>query len=119
MKTRMIKFILTGMFSGILFIANAQQKNAPPETHSFTAKEAVDYSMSHAVQVKNALLDIKIQEQTNKGYTAQALPQISGNVSLTDYLSIATQLIPAEFTGGAPGTYIPIKFGTKYNGNYG
>jgi len=98
---------------------SAQQKNTPPEIHSFTAKEAVDYSMSHAVQVKNALLDIKIQEQTNKGITAMALPQINGNVSLTDYLSIATQLIPAEFTGGAPGTYIPIKFGTKYSGTYG
>jgi outer membrane protein TolC len=115
----MIKFILTAMCFGIFFIANAQQKNAPAQIHSFTAKEAVDYAMSNAVQVKNALLDIKIQEQTNKGYTAQALPQISGSVAVTDFLSIATQLIPAEFTGGAPGTYIPIKFGTKYNGTYG
>ncbi|HEY5461829.1 MAG TPA: TolC family protein [Hanamia sp.] len=119
MKTRMIKFIVTGMCSCIFFIANAQQKDNQPQTFSFTAKEAVDYAMKNAVQVKNALLDIKIQEQTNKGYTAEALPQINGNVSLTDYLSIATQLIPAEFTGGPPGTYIPIKFGTKYSGNYG
>ncbi|HET7116900.1 MAG TPA: TolC family protein [Hanamia sp.] len=119
MKTRMIKLIITVICSGIFFIANAQQKDTLPQTFSFTAKEAVDYAMSHAVQVKNALLDIKIQEQTNKGYTAQALPQISGSVSLTDFLSIATQLIPAEFTGGTPGTYIPIKFGTKYNGTYG
>ena len=119
MKTRFMKFILIAMFSGIFFIANAQQKNTPPGIHSFTAKEAVDYAMKNAVQVKNALLDIKIQEQTNKGITAMALPQINGSVSLTDYLSIATQLIPAEFTGGAPGTYIPIKFGTKYSGNYG
>lgn len=119
MKTRMIKFIVTVMCSGIFFIANAQQQNSPPQIHSFTAKEAVDYAMSHAVQVKNALLDIKIQEQTNKGITAEALPHINGTVSLTDYLSIATQLIPAEFTGGPPGTYIPIKFGTKYSGNYG
>ncbi len=119
MKTRMIKFILTGMCCGIFFFANAQQKDITSQTHSFTAKEAVDYAMSHAVQVKNALLDIKIQEQTNKGITAAALPHINGNVSLTDYLSIATQLIPAEFTGGPAGTYIPIKFGTKYSGNYG
>jgi outer membrane protein TolC len=101
------------------FLSKAQQKQTQPETLSFTAKEAVDYAMSNAVQVKNAFLDIKIQEQTNKGYTAQALPQISGSVSLIDNLSIATQLIPSEFTGGPPGTYIPIKFGTKYNGTYG
>ncbi|MEO6844918.1 MAG: TolC family protein [Ginsengibacter sp.] len=119
MKTRVKRFILMTMLGGVCFTANAQQKDTPPGIHSFTAKEAVDYAMSHAAQVKNALLDIKIQEQTNKGYTAQALPQISGSVALTDFLSIATQLIPAEFTGGTPGTYIPIKFGTKYNGTYG
>jgi outer membrane protein TolC len=119
MKTKLIKFISALMLNSILIAAQAQQKNTTPETHSFTAKEAVDYSLQHAVQVKNAMLDIKIQEQTNKGITAAALPQISGNVGLTDFLSIATQLIPAEFTGGAPGTYIPIKFGTKYNGTYG
>ena len=119
MKTRFAGFILMALLGGVCSTVNAQQKNTPPGIHSFTAKEAVDYSMSHAVQVKNALLDIKIQEQTNKGITAMALPQINGNVSVTDYLSIATQLIPAEFTGGAPGTYIPIKFGTKYSGTYG
>ena len=84
MKTRLVKFILAGMFSSICFVTNAQQKNNPPETHSFTAKEAVDYAMSHAVQVKNALLDIKSQEQTNKGMTAMALPQINGSVAVTD-----------------------------------
>ncbi len=119
MKVTIKRIILIPALAFICFSAQAQQDSAQVNAYSFTAKEAVDYAMNHAVQVKNALLDIKIQEQTNKGYTAQALPQISGNVSLTDYLSIATQLIPAEFTGGAPGTYIPIKFGTKYNGNYG
>ena len=119
MKTRMMKYILTGMFTGIFFIANAQQKNTTPQTHSFSAKQAVDYAMTNAVQVKNALLDIQLQEQTNKGITAEAFPHITGNVGVVDYLSLATQLIPAEFTGGPAGTYIPIKFGTKYSGTYG
>lgn len=119
MKTRFIQFIFLAMFNSILVVAQAQQKNTTPGPYKFTAKEAVDYALQNAVQVKNAMLDIKIQEQTNKGITAAALPQLSGSVTLTDFLSIATQLIPAEFTGGTPGTYIPIKFGTKYNGTYG
>ena len=119
MKTRLLKFILGGMLSGVCFIANAQQKDSTLQTHSFTAKEAVDYALKNAVQVKNALLDIESQRQTNKQITAAALPQISGSAGLTDYLSIPTSLIPAEFTGGPPGTYFPIKFGTKYNANYG
>ncbi len=119
MKTKLIKFISVLMLNSILIGAQAQQKNTTPEAHTFTAKEAVDYALQNAVQVKNAMLDIKLQQQMNKGITAAALPQISGNATVTDFLSIATQLIPAEFTGGAPGTYIPIKFGTKYNGTYG
>lgn len=118
MKTRFMKFSLLAMMSGICFIANAQQK-APSETHSFTAREAVDYALKNAVQVKNALVDIQLQEQQNKQVTSAALPQINGTVSFVDYLSIPTQLVPAEFAGGTPGTFFPIKFGTKYSGTYG
>lgn len=119
MKTGIVNFIFAVMLCGICFAAKAQQQNTTGEIHAFTAKQAVDYALKNAVQVKNALLDIKIQEQTNKGITAMALPQINGNVGLNDYLSIPTSLIPAEFTGGPAGTYLPIKFGTKYNANYG
>jgi len=118
MKTGFIKFTLAAMMSGVCFMANAQQK-APSEVHSFTAKQAVDYALKNAVQVKNALLDIRLQEQQNKQITAAALPQINGTVSFVDYLSIPTQLVPAEFAGGTPGTFFPIKFGTKYSGTYG
>jgi len=119
MKTKGIfKLIFSLLLFGPGFIANAQQTNAPV-INSFSAKQAVDYALKNAVQVKNALLDIESQRQTNKEITASALPQINGNVSLTDYLSIPTSLIPAEFFGGPPGTYQPIKFGTKYNGTYG
>ncbi len=118
MKTRFMKFSLLAMMSAICFIANAQQKT-PSEVHSFTAQEAVDYALKNAVQVKNALVDIQLQEQQNKQVTSAALPQINGTVSFVDYLSIPTQLVPAEFAGGTPGTFFPIKFGTKYSGTYG
>src|SRR6185312_10863064 len=118
MKTRFMKFSLLAMMSAICFIANAQQKT-PSEVHSFTAQEAVDYPLKNAVQVKNALVDIQLQEQQNKQVTSAALPQINGTVSFVDYLSIPTQLVPAEFAGGTPGTFFPIKFGTKYSGTYG
>jgi outer membrane protein TolC len=118
MKTRFIKFSLVSMMTGICFITNAQQKT-PSEVHSFTAQEAVDYALKNAVQVKNALVDIQLQEQQNKQVTAAALPQVNGTVSFVDYLSIPTQLVPAEFAGGTPGTFFPIKFGTKYSGTYG
>jgi outer membrane protein TolC len=118
MKTRFKQMILVGLLSGIFVTVNGQ-KDSISKIHYFTAKEAVDYALQNAVQVKNALIDIQLQQQQNKQITAQALPQINGSVSFTDYLSIPTQLIPAEFVGGPAGTYFPVKFGTKYSGTYG
>ena len=114
-----IRLIVASVLSVICFGASAQQNNSGTQIHSFTAKEAVDYALQNATQVKNALIDIQLQYQQNKQVTAAALPHINGNVDFTDYLSIPTQLIPAEFAGGPAGTYFPVKFGTKYSGTYG
>ena len=104
----------------LLFILSfAYTKSFAQQTNAFTAKQAVEYALKNSAQVKNALLDIQIQRQTNKEITAAAFPQINGNVSINDYLSIPTSLIPAQFTGGTPGTFIPLKFGTKYNTSFG
>ncbi len=97
----------------ITAVTEAQQKN------EFSVKQCVDYAVKNSVQVKNALLDIKTQEQTNKEVTALAYPQVNASIGLTDYLEIPTSLIPAQFFGGAPGTFAAVKFGTKYNANGG
>jgi outer membrane protein TolC len=116
-----IKFrlIIASVLSIVCFGASAQQIDSVSQIHSFSAKEAVDYALQNATQVKNALLDIQLQYQQNKQVTAAALPHVNGSVDFTDYLSIPTQLIPAEFAGGTPGTYFPVKFGTKYSATYG
>ncbi len=88
-------------------------------TNQFTAKQAVEYGLKNAYQVKNALLDVLIQEQTNRDITSTAFPQISANGSFTNYLNIPTSLLPAEVFGGPAGTFIPLKFGTKYTANGG
>lgn len=113
------RWIIASVLSIICFGARAQQNDSARQIYSFTAKEAVDYALQNATQVKNALLDIQLQYQQNKQVTAAALPHLNGSVDFTDYLSIPTQLIPAEFAGGPPGTYFPVKFGTKYSSTYG
>ncbi|MGN6297217.1 MAG: TolC family protein [Ginsengibacter sp.] len=114
-----IRLTLASVLCILYFGATAQQNDSARQIHSFTAKQAVDYALQNAVQVKNALLDIQLQYQQNKQITAAALPHISGSADFTDFLSIPTQLIPAEFAGGPAGTYFPVKFGTKYTGSYG
>ena len=94
------------------------QGSQASQLHEFSLAQAVDYATKNSVLVKNALLDYEIQEQSNRATTSQALPQINGNLGLTDYLQIPTTLIPGEFVG-QPGKFIPLKFGTQYNATGG
>jgi outer membrane protein TolC len=98
----------------------SSSSTSAPQTHDFSVKEAVDYSSKNNVAVKNALLDYQIQEQSNRATTSAALPQLTGNIGITDYVQIPTTLLPGEFLNPPqPGTYFPIKFGTKWNSTGG
>ena len=77
-------------------VANAQQKN------EFSVKQAVDYAMKNATQVKNALLDVKVQEQVNRQITAAAYPQVNASTGFTHYPNIAVQSLPNFIS---PATY--------------
>jgi outer membrane protein len=68
--------------------AAAQQKNL------FSAKQAVEYGLKNSIQVKNALIDVKIQQQTNREFTALAYPQVSGSMSANYFPAIPVQSIP-------------------------
>ena len=91
----------------------AQQKK--DSTHRFSIAQSVAYAMDHQGNVINARYEVdrataKVRETVGIG-----LPQISGAVNIQDFLQIPTTLIPGEFFNQAPGTFIPVKFGTQYN----
>lgn len=87
----------------------------PATKHEFTIQQAVDYARKNNALVKNALLNIQSQQQTNREITAAALPTLTGSIGVTDYIKIPTSLLPGEIFGQPAGTYIPVQFGTKYN----
>ncbi len=86
--------------------------------HRFSLQQAIDYAVKNNVQVKNALLDVQIQEQSNKDITSAAYPQINGSGSFTYNAKIPVSLVPGDFFG-QPGTFVPLKFGVKYNATGG
>jgi outer membrane protein TolC len=110
--TRSIK--TTALLLSLMFASWVSAQTANTK-HEFSIQQCVEYASKNNVQVKNALLAIKIQEQSNREVTSAALPTVSGSLGLTDYLKIPTTLLPAQFFGGAAGTYEPVQFGTKYN----
>jgi outer membrane protein TolC len=91
---------------------------APAQTkNEFSVAQCVEYAYKNNLQVKNALLAIKSQEAINKEVTASAMPTVSATVGGVNYLELPVSLLPGEIFGGTAGTFIPVRFGTKFNAN--
>lgn len=107
-----LKYIIVNCTFILMLIGSLKAQ----QTHEFTAGQAVDYALKNSAQVKNALLDIEIQRQTNKEITAAAYPQITGNVYANHYPNVAVQTFPNFIAAGTYGVLMQegIKDG---NGN--
>jgi outer membrane protein TolC len=109
--------LMTAMLVLTVFTATAQTIAIEPKKTSFTLAEAQAYAMENNLNIENARLDYESARQLIWENTAMGLPQVSADVGYTNNLQLMTTLIPAEFMGGEPGTYVPVKFGTQHNGS--
>lgn len=67
--------------------------------YELTVKEAVELAFKNVTEVKNAALDVQIQNAQNKEITGQALPQLSGTASINRYLKLPQVLFPSSEEG--------------------
>lgn len=128
------KSILFTLALASTFFSQAQ------EVHKFSVADAVNYALKNSVAVKNALADIKIQEQVNREITAAAYPQVNGSIGVQHFPSVATQTFPnfiAAATYGVLAAHgvkdgngnaivppadfgtVQAQFGTKWNASVG
>lgn len=135
MHTR-IKLIALLCMMAMMQTAMAQKANR----YEFSIDQAVAYAKKNNVQVKNALLAIQAQMQTNKEITSSALPTISGSIGTQHLPNVAVQTLPNFISpatyqvlidqGVKDGNGNPIKmpgdfgfiaaqFGTKWNASAG
>ncbi len=92
---------------------------ATAQSGTFSLEEAREYAIQNSFVLKNSRHDIvSAQKEVWKTITI-GLPQVSGSASYTKFLDLPVSLIPAEFFGGEPGTYMPVKFGQDYNSDFG
>ena len=71
------------------------------------------------VQVKNALLDVKLQQQVNREVTGTAYPQLSASSQLTYNAALPTSLVPSEFLEESRAEYARLKFGVNWSSTAG
>jgi len=106
----MRNIIITASFLFCTVFINAQET-----VQHFTLKEAINYALKNSYAIKKASLDIKSAEKKKWETTTIGLPQINADIEYQDFLKQIVTLIPGEFTGGAPGTFDEVTFGTKQN----
>lgn len=102
-------FILT--FSGVI----AQEDSLKP--YNFSLQEAIAFGIENNYRSRIAQKDVNIALKQKWEIISQGLPQITGNVDYQNYLKQPVTLLPAEITGGEPGTFVPVTFGTKQSMN--
>ena len=126
--------LLLFIFTWFALVISAQQR------HELTAKEAADFARKNNALVKNALVDVQIQAQTNREITANAFPQINGNAGINYFPKIGVQRFPNFIAAGTYGVltdegvknangnaivmpndfgFIEAAFGSKFNNSVG
>jgi outer membrane protein len=85
------------------------------EQHVYDLQQAIEYAFQHNITVRNAAIDEKIAKQKVNETIGIGLPQINSGFIIENYFEQPTSLIPGEFFGEGEGSFIPIKFGTRYN----
>lgn len=81
---------------------------------SYSLKQCIEFAKQNNSNIKIAYFDSDISGKVVNETVGRGLPQINISGTLEDKLKITTQLLPGELMG-KPGTFIPVKFGTKYN----
>ncbi|WP_347839117.1 TolC family protein [uncultured Draconibacterium sp.] len=114
MKKITSQLLLFFVMSVMSLTLNAQEENT-----SFTLDEATQYAMQNSYVLFNTKQDVSIARKKVWETITTGLPQVAGSANYNWFLNLPVSLIPAEFVGGEPGEYYPVKFGQDYSADFG
>ncbi|APG60969.1 TolC family protein [Christiangramia salexigens] len=101
----------------LLFAANLFAQQDSLKVYKLSLQEAITFGIENNYQSRIAQKDIEMALKQKWEIISQGLPQITGGVDYQNYLKQPVTLLPAEITGGDPGTFVPVTFGTKQSMN--
>ena len=104
---------LRKIYAGLLLLASLAVN-----AQTFSLKQAVDYAITHQVQVKNSQIDLQNASAKINEIKAMGLPQVNGSLALTNNLILQRVFIPAKIfnPAAAEGDLIAAKFGVENSG---
>ncbi len=113
----MIQLKKYALLLAVIMCSAAQAQEA--KSTNYSLQQAIEFALKNSPNYMNAELDQKSAEYKRKEVAGLGLPQVTGSIDIKDYIEIPTSLLPGQFFGAPAGTYIPVKFGTKYNATAG
>ena len=105
----MNKTCIVFSFTLLSIVGFAQQK----QTYNLTLEESINIALDSNYTAINARRDIAKAIKLKWETTAMGLPQINAEVSYQNNLKQPVTLISSDLTGGEPGSFTPVIFGTK------
>ncbi|MFM1807979.1 MAG: hypothetical protein RLZZ242_704 [Bacteroidota bacterium] len=99
-------FLIATFVAASFFSLQAQEKKL-----SLTLEQAIDFALTHNMQMKNAAQDVRDAQAQKWATIATGLPQISGSANFQNQLKQPVAQIPGQFFGGEPGTFEEVVFG--------
>lgn len=114
MKIKIRNYLLL-LFAGVFAIGASAQK----DSMTFSLEEATQFAMENSYVLQNTSKDIVIAQKKVWETITIGLPQVTGAANYNMFLNLPVSLLPGEFFGGEPGTYVPVKFGQDYNSDFG
>ena len=112
-----VLFLLVFLSAQLSAAANGLDMEKHDQVIRLTLKGAQDYVVKHALETRNAKLDIKEAKKKIWETTAFGLPQITTTVGYQNMLKLPTTLIPAIiFDPDAPeDEFLELQFGVQHN----
>jgi len=117
MKQRIKQYFL--LVCALLMLIPAVRAQEEVELTSFNLDQAIAYAMKYSYVLHNTQQDITIAQKKVWETISTGLPQVSGSANYNWFLNLPVSLLPGEFVGQPPGTYIPVKFGQDFNSDFG
>jgi len=113
----LVLFLLVFLSAQLSAAANGLDMEKQDQVIRLTLKGALDYAVKHALETRNAKLDIKEAKKKIWETTAFGLPQITTTVGYQNMLKLPTTLIPAIiFDPDAPeDEFLELQFGVQHN----
>lgn len=104
---KLIILVLAGFY---LTPLKAQQSR-----YTLSLEQAIALAQDSSYASLNARREMTRALKKKWETTATGLPQINGSISYNNNIKQPVTLIPSEITGGAPGSFTPVIFGTEQN----